>query len=235
STNTLEGVISGVKLDLIATSETPVNISVKRDDETLVQQAKTFVDAFNAVIATLDSLTRFDPETEDRGILQGDATARRVRQSLAGTALTGVGELAGGLNRLGSVGIKINSSGKLDLDEAKFRAELAEDPEAVKKLFALEGVDEAGEEIVVGLAGKIQREIERLTDVDNGVLTLQDESLETSESQLTRRIEQLAVLLDSKRARLLADFQAMESVLANLQSQQSALSALAGQIGTLGG
>ncbi len=234
SSNSLDGVIAGVKLELIAPSEQAILISVRQDQDKIVQQAQSFVDAFNNLITTLDNLTRFDSETNDRGILQGDATARRVRQTLSGLSLASVPGLSGGLSRLSGVGIKIGSTGKLDFDETKFRAAMIESPDAVKDLFALEEVDGDGKKKVIGLSGIIQREIDRLIDTENGVITLQETALQNSESQINRRIQQMTALLESKRQRLLADFQAMESVLANMQSQQSALSVLAAQISSFG-
>ncbi|MBK8266899.1 MAG: flagellar filament capping protein FliD [Planctomycetes bacterium] len=230
SSNTLDGVINGVKLDLIATSEAPVNISVRRDQDALVEQARTFVNAFNTAIGTLDTLTRFNSETFDRGVLQGDSTARRVRQTLSSLTSVDVSGLDGGFNRLGSVGIKLDTGGKLKLDEEAFRAALDQDPEAVKQLFTLEQIDADGEKTVVGLAGVIQKEIDRLTDVENGVITLQEESLQKSETNLNSRISQLTALLAARRERLLGQFQNMESIIANLQSQQSAISSLAALI-----
>lgn len=225
--NTLEGVISGVKIDLVAASETPVQVSVRRDLDAIVAQARTFVNAFNTVIGTLDNLTRFDPETFARGVLQGDSTARRVRQTLTTLANAPQRNASGGLNRLSSVGIKLGSNSKLELDEAKLRTALEADPEGVKNLFAAEETSADGAKTVIGLAGVIQREINRLTDVDNGLITLQEESLQTSESQLKGRISSLTSLLASRRERLMAQFQNMETVIANLQSQQNSIAALA--------
>ncbi|MBX3396360.1 MAG: flagellar filament capping protein FliD [Phycisphaerae bacterium] len=228
--NTLEGVIAGVKIDLVAASETPVQVTVRRDLDAIVSQAKTLVNAFNTVIGTLDNLTRFDPETFARGVLQGDSTARRVRQTLTALANTPVNGASGGLNRLSSVGIKLGSNSKLELDEARLRAALESDPEGVKNLFAAEESSADGVKTVIGLAGVIQREINRLTDVDNGLITLQEESLQTSESQLQNRISSLTKLLASRRERLMAQFQNMETVIANLQSQQNSIAALSSLI-----
>lgn len=230
SSNSLDSVIAGVKLDLIAASEDPITVSVRRDQDVLVEQAKTFVEAFNTVISSLDSLTRFDPDSLDRGVLQGDATARRVRQTLAALSTSRVSGLDGALNRLSGVGITLGNGGQLELDEEALRAALDSNPEGVKDLFALETTDADGKVTVVGVAGVIQREIDRLTDVENGVITLQEEALQTSESNLNRRITQLKDLLAARRERLLAQFQNMESIIANLQSQQNAIAGLASLI-----
>ncbi len=229
SSNTIDGVISGVKIDLIAASETPVTLSVSRNDDAIVAQAKAFVDAYNTVIATLDNLTRFNSETLERGILQGDATARRVKQNLTGLASKAVGS-AGGLSRLDSVGIRLESGAKLAFDEAKFRAELTANPEGVTNLFAQKETSDDGTVTVVGIAGVIGRELDKLTSADNGVISLQEDAIQESTTRIDGRIAALQSLLVSRRERLLSQFQAMENVLANLQSQQSTIAGLASQI-----
>ena len=226
SSNTLDGAVSGVRLDLIGAAEEPVTVSVTRDNDAIVEQFRDFVTNFNALISTLDDQTSFDPETEVRGILQADATARRIRQSLTGLTARTVSGLPTTLNRLGSVGITLGSGSRLELDENKLREALVNDPEGVEELFTLEETDDDGNVIRTGLGGIIEAEIDRLTDNETGAIPLREESIQTSEDQLNERIDQLELLLDRRRERLLDQFTAMEAVIARLQSQQSALSAL---------
>lgn len=226
SSNTLDDAIAGVRLDLIGVSDEPVTISIAKDVDGIVTEFRDFVTNFNSVISTLDDLTSFDPETEVRGILQADATARRIRQSLTDLTARTVSGFPTTLNRLGSVGISLGSGSNLELDEDKLREALANDPEGVKDLFTTEETDEDGNTTVTGLGGIIEAEIDRLTDSDTGVIPLREDSIQTSEDQLNDRIDQLELLLERRRERLLAQFTAMEAVIARLQSQQSALSAL---------
>lgn len=226
ATNTLSDVIDGVRFDLISAGNQSVTISVRRDEEAIVQQVQDLVNGFNAVIDTLDNLTRFDPETEIRGILQGDSTARRVRQVLVGLTNKTVPGLPSSFNRLSSVGVTLGSGSKLKLDEEKLREALTNDPDAVAELFTLNETDSEGEVVRTGLGGILEAEIDRLTDEETGIIPLREEALLSTEDQLNGRIDQLQVLLDRRRERLLAQFNTMETVLAGLQSQQSALSAL---------
>lgn len=226
SGNTLTDAVAGLKLNLLAASSEPVTISVTRNQESVVTDVKAFVTAYNDAISLLDGLTDFDSETFERGVLQGDATARRVRQSLTSLISRVVPGTESSLDRFGSVGIRFSSGGQISLDEEKLRGAIDSDLEGVVELFTTQELDDDGEVIRRGLAHQIQAEIDRLTDTETGTIPLRDQSLQTSENQLNNRISQLELLLDGRRERLFAEFQTMESVIAQLQSQQSALGGL---------
>jgi len=229
ASNTLTDAVDNVRLDLIGAGNQPVTVSIRRDEDAIVSEIQNFVTRFNDVISTLDNLTSFDPETEARGILQGDSTARRVRSALLDLTTKSVPGLPSTLDRLSSIGVTLSGGTSLSLDEDKLRAALANDPQGVQQLFAQSTTDANGDVTQTGLGGIIQSQIDRLTDSDNGAIPLKEQSLQTSEDQLNGRIDQLQLLLDRRRERLTAQFNATELIIARLQSQQSALSGLGAQ------
>ncbi len=223
STNTLSDTITGVRLDLIGASKDAVTISVTKDVKTIVSDISSFVSSFNAAIAGIDTLTSFDPETETRAVLNGDATARRVRQGLLGIVNRTSGNTDSAFSRLSSVGIRLGSGAKLTFDEEQFRSVFESDPEAVVALFTTEET---------GFGHLIEKEIERFTDSETGIIPVRGEAIQASEDILSDRIDQMELLLVRRRERLLSQFQAMESAIAQLQSQQSSLSSLISSLST---
>jgi flagellar hook-associated protein 2 len=216
ASNSMSGVISGVRLELVAASDTPVTVTVQRDVDTIVEDVSKFVAALNAVIGSIDELSRFDAESETRGVLTGDATARRVRDRLVSLASQTIGN--GALGRLSDMGITVGPGAVLKFDEVAFRQQFELDPEGVAAFFSTEET---------GFGAVVQAEIDRFTDADSGAIALQNEALRSSEDLLNGRIEQLQRLLERRRQRLFDQFAATESILARLQSQQAALSSLA--------
>lgn len=226
SGNTLNNAVSGLRLNLVAASTGPVTITVSHNQDSVVEDVKGFVKSFNDSIDLLDKLTDFNTETYERGILQADATARRVRQSLSGLINKIVPGTESSLDRFSSVGIRFDSGGKISLDEDKLRSAIETNLDGVIELFTTKETNSDGEVTRQGLGFLIQSEIDRLTDPEAGTIPLSEQALQTSESQLNDQIDQLQSLLDGKRNRLLAQFQNMETVIAQLQSQQSALGGL---------
>jgi len=74
-----------------------------------------------------------------------------------------------------------------------------------------------------GLGFALTNSITKLIDPVNGVLTRENKTLDDRTTQFKDRIAQLDALLTAKRTRLETQFANMESVLAGLQSQQTAL------------
>ena len=226
SSNTLDGAVEGLRIDLVQASDEPVTIAVSEDRDSIAEDVKKFVDAFNNVIGFLDDVTDFNPETEERGILQADGTARRVRSTLTGLFFQSVPGLNGSVNSFADVGIRIGPGSQLLLDETRLANAIENDPDGVAELFTLEETDNDGNVVRRGLASRIQDEIDSLTDPDSGAISLRDQSLQTNEDQLNDRITAFETLLAGRRTRLEAQFANLESVIAQLQSQQSALAGL---------
>ncbi len=65
-----------------------------------------------------------------------------------------------------------------------------------------------------------------MTKTDDGLLSIEQTTLDQSEERINQRITQMQTLLGRRRDRLLAQFSATESIIARLQSQQTALSGL---------
>jgi len=138
SRNQLSGVIKGVTIDLHGTSDKPVTLGVTRSVDGVVDQFTKFTSDFNDLIDKINDLTKFDPDTQEAGLLLGDSTVRTVEDDLY-SALNTVVVGAGRYKVLADVGVTLGDGAKLQFDEDKLRAAYAEDPDAVQNLFTAAG------------------------------------------------------------------------------------------------
>jgi flagellar hook-associated protein 2 len=230
STNTLSGVIPGVTVDLHQTSEEAVTLTVDRDVETVVTAVEDFIAAFNDAIATIDRYDFFDTESEERGVLLGNATTSRVRTALLRTVQQSAEGVDTSLQRLNQVGIAIGSEGELTFDRERFDEAYAADPEAVENLFAaFEAETATGQTALSRGFGEIFGDLaERLTNSIDGTITLASRGYDDRIEVLNDRIEEFDIRLANKRERLQNQFTALELALARLQEQSGALQLLAG-------
>ena len=217
SGNTLEGVVPGVTINLLSASEDPVTVTVSQDVDTMVGAIGSFVSSYNAVLATLDRATSFDSETFRRGPLLGDGTVNQIRSRLRSVILRPFDGVDESFSRLFSVGLRLGAGGRLEFDEERFREQLQDSPERVEELFTKEDT---------GFAAVVQSTLEGLTRSFDGLVARKNELLTNQQELLNRRIDSLTVLLRGKRQRLEAQFVGLESSLAALQGQQSAISLL---------
>lgn len=218
STNTIEGIVEGVTLELLAASDKPVTVNVAQDVDAIVEAIQAFVDNYNDVLDTIDRNTSFDPDTLDRGPLLGDSTMNLVRSRLRRVILQPFGDAEPSLSRLSSVGLRLGSGSRLQFDETKFREVYEESPGALERLFV---IDEKGVSAVLTAA------FEALTDDFDGVIARKDTLLSDQQDLISRRVDGLNILLEAKRVRLEAQFAGLETALASLQEQQNALAGLA--------
>jgi flagellar hook-associated protein 2 len=132
--NGVAGAIEGV--NLVLTKAGTTTVTVGRDSASATQLVQGFVKAYNDLNTLLHDLTRFDPQTNSRGLLLGDGTARNIQNQLR-TALSSA--LAGGgdtLRVLSQVGVSFEKDSSLSLDGGKLSQALSADPAGVARLFA---------------------------------------------------------------------------------------------------
>ena len=219
STNQIEGAIQNVSLQLTGVSDKPVTVNIARSIDNVTDEVGSFLETFNGLVDQIGELTKFDPETGQRGPLLGDPTVQRV-QSTIYQMLQKVNPAGGKYRILADAGLKLGDGAKLEFDADKFKAAYADDPEGVAALFT---------NVQTGFGYEIEKQMTRLTDPVDGVLTRQNQSIDAQNKQFAKSIDALDVRITAKRDRLTRQFSQMESVLSGLQSQQAAL----GQIHTI--
>jgi flagellar hook-associated protein 2 len=243
SSNTVTNALTGVTLNLQATTTTPVSLNVNPtyvDNDAIVDKVKTFVTAYNDVITSIEAKTTELPvqnATTDadrvKGDLFGDSTLNELLDQLRDGMSGVVDGLANGQNLASSVGLSTGAvgstysadlvSGKLTLDESKLRQALAGGTDLVKKLFSTNAGSAAGDGLM-----------QRMSDVcwnatiTGGLVTSAIDGGTSESADMTTRLKDMQDALDARQATLKAQFTAMETALANLKSQGSSLASYTG-------
>jgi len=118
SGNTIDDVVPGVTLTLHRTGETQITIS--RDTDALKKNLNDWVNAYNAAIDGIKSLTGYDAATKTAGVLMGDSTVTLIRRQISDLLTQGAlgfeaGSDAYSLAR--EIGLTVDRDGKMKLDE----------------------------------------------------------------------------------------------------------------------
>ncbi len=217
SDNSFADVASGLNVTLLAPSASTAAIQVSRDTGRATGAIQGFVDGYNAFINSTNDLTKYDAETQERGVLQGQGIVFRATgrlDSLVNRRLFGSDQT---VQSLGNLGIRVGTGGKLILDRERLDAALTSDPQAVADFFL---------DADKGFGGQLKSTVESLTDPRTGSFALESNSLQQSVESLNDRITQLDALLETRRDRLMRQFINMESILGTLSSQQEAISGI---------
>lgn len=136
--NKLTDVVEGLSLDLVAVGS--ATISVAQDNGGATKAVDTFISAYNKLIDTVQTLTRYDPATRQASVFTGDSMVAGVASRLHALATAAVPGLTGAYDSLAAIGIRTDpATGKLVKDSVRFNAALNAGSDAVGRLFAMAG------------------------------------------------------------------------------------------------
>jgi flagellar hook-associated protein 2 len=170
-----------------------------------------FVKAYNALNDYITDQMKYDPNTKVAGKLQGDSAVRSLQNQLR-TLTQSASGASSALTRLSSAGIEIQRDGSLLVNTTKFNAALA-DPAVVAAAFSNDEAGEANDGFGVRFRS--------LTTTLTGTGGLLDSRSEGLRNQIKRQDDQIARLetrVASAEARLLRQYNALDSNIGKLNS-----------------
>lgn len=244
--NDFSDVLTGVSLQVLAADvgET-VTFTVGPDKEAIKTQIGEFKDAYNTVVKFLNDQSTYGEESGAGGLLFGDNMLRTVERSLRNTLFGQITSAStpGAFDTLGIIGISVDKTGTMSVDDTVLDAKLDEDLNAVAELFAdSDGFDNGGLSVGdpnyyvdttldSGLADDLMRELDRLTKgfADSsgsslkGIFDARKAALEDSVSRIDDDIEHKEYRLSRFEENLVARFSALEGLMASLNAQSSFL------------
>lgn len=213
STNTFKDVVEDVEFTIAGALATPVTVTIAENTENIGKQVSAFVEQFNKLRTKLDDVTKFDSASNTVGVLFGKSSALRVDMAY-GRFFSGAHRGAGPIKSLSELGVSLNEKGKLAFDPTKFNAALAADPDAVKEFFTKEDT---------GFAAKAKTLADGLAGIKGGALLSNSNAIQAKIEQSGGRVEAMNSRLDKQRERMLKQFYNMETAIAKLQQNLTAL------------
>lgn len=238
--NKVEGAIEGVTLTLTApttvtttvdgkpsTTDKPITVTVAEDKAGVKTNIKKFVDAYNSLITTTSTQTQVTKVGDDKqpltGALVGDAGVRQLLSTMRselGNPQTG-GD--GSIRILADMGITTGKDGKLVIDDTKLTKVLDTNYEAVAGFFTGDN----------GLMSRMASKLDVYTQT-GGILETRINGLNGTIKSIDKQNATLNLRMDKLQERLLAQFNAMDSLVGQMSatsnSLMSALSSLPGVV-----
>lgn len=216
ATNTITDAIPDVTFNLLAVDESKtVTVTVAQDRTGVTANIKKFVEAYNSLIGTTSVLTGITPVGDGKppvtGGLVGDASVRNVLANMRSELTSPVGP--DGVRMLTDLGITTQRDGTLKIDDAKLATALEENYDAVGVFFA-------GDE---GLMKRLDTRVDSFAK-SGGVLDQRVSGLQKTISSIDEQRETLDRRVDQLQTRLYSQFNAMDSLVAQLTNTSSWLS-----------
>ncbi|GED22877.1 flagellar filament capping protein FliD [Halomonas halmophila] len=210
--NQVEGAIQGVTLEIAETGDSTVEVELNNRD--LREGVSGFVDAYNSLRGTIDSLTSFNAETGEAGELLGDSTLRGIESRLRD--IIG-GEVGGGeLNMLSEVGIDLEVEGTLTLDDDALDETIMDNRQALAGLFAGTGSSD-------GLTDTLDTALESMLK-EGGTLDIATSGVESRIEGLNERYTRMEGSIDRTIERYRSQFSQLDGMIANMNQTSTYLS-----------
>jgi len=220
-TNTLNGNIPGVTINLTATTTTnyglgtevlaPVTLSVREDVTPAVKSVQAFVTAYNTLAASLADLTKYDAATKTPSIFQGDSAVlglQNVLRNMVGSISSG----SSAYQRLSDVGIQRQLDGSLTINTTKFGA-AANNGAELKKLFTTEN----GNAVTNGFALKFSALAQGVM-ASGGLVTNKTESLRKALNRNATDQTRVTDRAAAVESRLRKQYTALDAQMASLSA-----------------
>ena len=224
STNSIDDILPGSTLTLKAQTTGTAFVDLSRDTTTTKDKLKALVTAFNDAHTILKEVSDPKSTLDTYGAtLVGDSTVRlisqQIRNMVLGTSSTPGAKASG----LWQVGISINQTGDLDLDETKVDAALKDNYDDVvtmftgnKNLYLSTSTDPSG------IAGDAVKKITNLLGA-SGPLLQQTQSATTQNTKYKDDLTKLQTRMDSLLKRYSTQFATMQSLVGQTNSMKTSL------------
>lgn len=208
SSNTFSNMIDGVSLTFTkahVAGEAPLSLTVGQDKSATEAKMKSFIDAFNSLMSTFDSLTASGGKDSERGSLAGDSSIRSVE-----TMLNQVVRTAFGGKSLIDFGVAADRNGKLTLNAERFAKALAADPAGLDKLFSEKG----------NLIDSIDKNVAIYTGSVNGVMKNRKDFINAQIGRVKDQYEALDRQYELHYNRYLRQYTNLMEVMSSMEQTQ---------------
>ncbi|HOO36942.1 MAG TPA: flagellar filament capping protein FliD [Deltaproteobacteria bacterium] len=140
STNEISDVISGVTLDLVGADEdATITLDITRDTDGIKEKIQEFVDSYNELMSYVEEQNTVSEDGETTGTLFADSSLLSVKSTLRSIILSEVSGLDSTLDHLSLIGINIDETGQLSIDEDTLDGYLETNFSDVMSLFVAQG------------------------------------------------------------------------------------------------
>lgn len=210
--NNISGVISGVTFSLNqAQPGTTETLSVVSDTESIKKDIDDFVSNYNTLTGVMKGLSNFDQSTLVAGPLNGDSVIRGIQNSMRQVLSSTIS--GGTLSTLTDLGITLDGTGSLNIDDSKLDDLLNNNLVEVRQFFSFD----------TGMAKNFTTALEGYVE-DDGIIDARTDGIQNRLDGIDEKRDQLSRRMEALEARLNAQFTAMDILVSQLQSTGNYLS-----------
>ncbi|HTX23244.1 MAG TPA: flagellar filament capping protein FliD [Steroidobacteraceae bacterium] len=215
ASNTISDAITGVTLNLLATTGSSGNatLTVSNDTATVASNIENFVSAYNTLMQQLSSLGSYDSTSSTAGPMQGNPLLSEIQNDIQNAVFGVVDTGSSTYNSLASIGITAQSDGTLSVDDTTLQNALSSNFNAVSQLFSSTG----------GIASQLNTQL--TADLaSTGPVTSYSNTLVQQSDALNQQSTQITNEETALTASMTQQYAALNTLLSSLQTTSAYLS-----------
>ena len=224
STNTMTDVVPGLTFNLKATTTTAAAVDLTRDTSAVKEKLNAMVTAYNDAISIMGEVSNPKSTFETYGAtLVGDSTVRSLKQQLRQMIMGPSSTPGSNVGAMWQMGISVNESGVMSIDNTKLDAALTNNYSDVVKTFT---GNQNGLTVFSPAAGGVAGDaVRKLTTMlgATGILASQSTSATTQNTKYQTDLTKLQTRMDALLVRYQKQFASMDSLVGSVNSQKASL------------
>ena len=224
SSNEISDIIDGATINLVATTSSDVRLNITNDKSTLKTNLQSMVDTYNGLNNLFSTVTSTSSEDELGGSLANDTSMVRFLTDQIRTAIFADSSTkSGDIIAMRDLGISIDKSGEMTFTETTYDAAVLASYEDIVTMLT---ADTSNESLFTttnkGLAQDIATTLGNFTDSD-GIVTTRSEGATEDLADHKEELVELEKRMEAVYERYLAQFTAMESLMASMDATKEYL------------
>lgn len=217
ASNELKGVVEGLTFRLRKENFGSADIAVNSDRDGVKTSIQAFADSYNELARTIADQTRYDPTSRQGGPLQGDSAVGSLQRQLRSLINNSSGA-SSAFGRLSDVGLQLQRDGTLQVNSSKLDSAM-NNLQELKKAFSSTG---GGNSADAGFARRYADLASQALGTE-GTLNTRTQSLQKMLAKNSDDQARLSDRVDRVEKRLIAQYTALDTNLARMNSLQSSL------------
>jgi len=216
ASNVVSNAISGVTINLLGASaaKTPTTLTIAADTTAASSSINAFVTAVNGVLSSIQTLTGYNPSTQTAGALNGNATLESFQNQLQNILNQVASSGSGGVKSLTDLGITAAADGSYATNATTLSNALSSSLTSVGNLLGGSN----------GIATQLNNLLNGYTQ-PGGLLDTINQGLQSSLNNVSQQQTALNAELATYSATLTAQYNAMDTAIAQLKETQTYLTA----------
>ena len=230
ASNQVDGVVSGLKLNLMGVTSADVVLSVSRNTSVAKAAIIDLVTAYNSFDSVIQGLTASGSTTTDEGGLKSDASITALRTKVRSFLISDSSTPGTTMMRMSDIGVSLNRSGSFIVDETTLSTALTNYYSDITQMFSANTDNMTSYGAASrGIAGDLVTQIDTYLSFD-GLVKLREKGYSNKTSTLTTEQAALDKKMISIEARYTKQFSTMSKIMDEMKSTQDWLESSLGNL-----